>query len=112
MGNLQLNFLNNWIYPWLVLVGMVAAYLATSVVDAGGARTSFAIGIVGAASIVFRTVYGWWIFLRLGSQERLSRRETRAWTGLTATLARWLSIVVEIIGWLGLLILTTWSLSN
>ena len=93
---------------------MVAAYLATSVVDASGPSTSLAIGIAGAASIVFRTAYGWWIYIRLGPQERerLSPHETRVWTGLISTLARWLSIIVWMIGWLGLVALTVWSLSN
>ena len=54
----QFNVLNGWMYPWLVVLGMVAAYLAASGIDAGGSVTSLAIGIAGWAAIGFRTAYG------------------------------------------------------
>ena len=114
MRERQLAFLQSWIYPWFVVVTMVVAYLAASLVDASGPSTSLAIGIAGMASIVFRTAFGWWIWFRLKPEERerFLPHETRAWTGVISTFARWLSIVVWIIGWLGILILTVWSLSN
>jgi hypothetical protein len=54
----------------MVLAGMVGAYLAANAIDASGSKTSYAIGIAGATALVFRTVYSWWLFLHLGSQER------------------------------------------
>lgn len=108
----QPNFLDSGIYPWVVVAVMIGAYLATDILDAGGTRTSFAIGALGFASIIVRTAYGWWIVIRLQPQERLSGRETRVWTGLTSTLTRWVSIIVWMIGWLCLLALIVWSLTN
>jgi hypothetical protein len=113
----QFNFLNGWMYPWLIVLGMVAAYLAASGIDATDPRTSLAIGIAGMASIGFRSAYGWWIFIHLEPQERRRLRlgtsnETRVWTGLISTLARWLYIVASLLGWLSLIALTVLSLSN
>ena len=103
-----LKFLGSWGFPWLVLAGMVAAYLATSAVDASGPRTSFAIGIAGAVPLGFLAVYGWWAVIRTGLRgQRLSRgEETRVWTGLTSTLKRWLSVSLSLIGWLGMLVMS------
>jgi hypothetical protein len=98
-------------YQWLVIAGMVAAYFVISIIDADGQKTSFAIGLVGATSIVFRLAYGWWVYLHLKpeARERPYSRETQAWTGLMSTMARWLSMALWMTGWLILLALTILS---
>jgi hypothetical protein len=91
---------------------MVLAYLVTGSLDAGGPTTSLVIGIAGWGAIIFRTAYGWWLFIRLGPEDRSFSQETRGWTGLKSTTVRLLSIVVWLLGWLSLIILTVWSTSN
>ena len=106
------RLLNSVGYPWLVVSVMVCAYLATSVVDAGGPRTSFAIGMIGVLSLVLAFVYGWWVVLMHPEVGRRwwSSRDTRLWTGVTSTLVRWLRHCAGIVGWFLLCALTTLSL--
>ncbi len=103
------DFFYRYIFPWLVVALMIVAYVAASVLDVSGPRTSLVIGLAGWAALVFAVVHGWWIFLR---SKRQFHHDTQLWTGLISTLARWLSNTVALTGWLALIALIVWSTTN
>jgi hypothetical protein len=118
MRERQLLFLGSWRFAWLLLAAMIVCYVAASAVGASGRNTSYAIGMLGMAAIVFGAAYSWLLFFRLEPHERervrnkLYFRENRVWTGPLSTLGRWLSQILGLVGWISVLILTVWSLSN
>ena len=91
------------VYPWAVLAIMVGAFLAASLAGLSGPTTSFAIGLVGLGSIAFRLVYGWWLLLK--GKLYPDRREM-----LASMMASPLLTVLNMVGWLGVIILTVLSL--
>ncbi|MEO8456185.1 MAG: hypothetical protein ABI559_00090 [Chloroflexota bacterium] len=88
-----LEFVDNWKYFWGCSALMVVAYLVASGIDATGPRTSFAIGLAGAAALAFHGVLPWVLLIRAwltGHHLALPKRDARFWTGLASTAGRWL----------------------